>query len=145
MTAAAMPDPPSFSYGPITRTDLVRYAGASGDFNPLHHDDDFARQSGLTGVVAHGMFSAGLLASFLASWAGDRPVRRFKVRFLSPVRPGDTVHAKAAVVREVTIAGRPMSELQLGLYRQDGAEVVRGTAEIDCVASFHTQAKVGAR
>src|SRR5206468_8125827 len=85
---------PAFSHGPVTRTDLVRYAGASGDFNPLHHDDEYARASGLPGLMAHGMFSAGLLASFVTRWFGPGSVRRFKVRFKEPVFPGDRLSAE---------------------------------------------------
>ena len=65
MTVAAGDKSPAFTFGPVTRTDLVRYAGASGDMNPIHHDEDFARASGLPSVMAHGMLSAGLLASFV--------------------------------------------------------------------------------
>ena len=80
MNAAVLPDPPAFRFGLITRQDLVRYAGAAGDFNPLHYDDAFARSAGLPGVMAHGMFSAGLLGSFLVAWVEDRRVRRFRLR-----------------------------------------------------------------
>jgi len=123
-----LPPPPDFAFGPITRTDLVRYAGASGDFNPLHHDEPFARAAGLDTVMAHGMFSAGLLASFLSTWAGERQVRRFKVRFLAPVWPGDTLRAEGEVVRDSGAAGTV--ELSLRLRRQDGTEVVSGSAEV---------------
>ena len=61
MTRPALGNPPEYGFGPVSRTDLVRYSGASGDFNPLHHDEGFARAAGLPGVMAHGMFSAGLL------------------------------------------------------------------------------------
>ena len=64
----AFPQP--VTYGPLTRSDLVRYAGASGDFNPLHHDHEFATKAGLPDVMAHGMLSAGLLASALTQWFG---------------------------------------------------------------------------
>ena len=73
--------------GPVTRTDLVRYAGASGDFNPLHHDPDFARAAGLPEVMAHGMYSAGLVASQVERRFG--PMTRYSVRFRAPVWVGD--------------------------------------------------------
>ena len=73
--------------GPVTRTDLVRYAGASGDFNPLHHDPDFARAAGLPDVMAHGMYSAGLVASQVLRRFGA--MTRYAVRFRAPVWVGD--------------------------------------------------------
>ena len=75
--------------GPVTRTDLVRYAGASGDFNPLHHDPDFARAAGLPEVMAHGMYSAGLVASQVERWFGVGAMTRYAVRFRAPVWVGD--------------------------------------------------------
>jgi len=132
MNAAALPDPPAFRFGPITRPDLVRYADASGDFNPLHYDDAFARSAGLPGVMAHGMFSAGLLGSFLASWIEDRPVRRFKLRFRAPVWPGDTVHARGSVTRIRQSGSTTVAELALALCRDDRSEVVTATAEVEC-------------
>jgi acyl dehydratase len=116
----------------VSRTDLVRYAGASGDFNPLHHDETFARAAGLPGVMAHGMFSAGLLGSFLLAWIGERPLRRFKVRFLSPVWPGDILSAGGEVVSASTKEGMPVALLALRLWREDGVEVVTGEAEVEC-------------
>src|SRR4029453_384008 len=115
MNIAALPDPPAFRFGPITRPDLVRYAGASGDFNPLHYDDEFARGAGLPGIMAHGMFSAGLLGSFLVSWVRDGPVRRFKLRFRAPVWPGDTVHAKGSVSGIHRTGETTVAELVLAL------------------------------
>jgi len=132
MTIATLGAAPEFRFGPVSRTDLVRYAGASGDFNPLHHDEAFARAAGLPGVMAHGMFSAGLLGSFLLSWIGERPIRRFKVRFLSPVWPGDSLSAGGEVVGTSTKEGKPVALLALRLWREDGADVVTGEAEVEC-------------
>ena len=127
-----LPHPPAFRFGPITRTDLVRYAGASGDFNPLHHDDRFARDAGLPGVMAHGMFSAGLLGSFLVAWVGDRPLRRFKVRFRAPVWPGDTLTADGRVLAVEEGREEAIARLGLRLCREGGDEVVSAEAEVEC-------------
>jgi 3-hydroxybutyryl-CoA dehydratase len=101
-------------FGPVTRTDLVRYAGASGDFNPLHHDAGFARTAGLPDVMAHGMYSAGLVASHLQRWFGAEALSRYAVRFRRPVWPGDrpVLHLDT----------RDGGDLTLSLRR--GAEVV---------------------
>ena len=122
---------PIFTHGPVTVTDLVRYAGASGDFNPLHHDDGYARASGLPSVMAHGMFSAGLLASFVTRWFGAGSVRRFKVRFRERVFPGDVLSAEGRVERvHATPQGVRRVEIELRLLRQDGVPVIVGSAEV---------------
>jgi acyl dehydratase len=121
---------PAFAVGPLTRTDFVRYAGASGDFNPVHHDDEFARSAGLPSVMAHGMLSAGLLASFVTRWFGPDCVRRYKVRFCSRVWPGDHLHAAGRIARLFEAPGGPTAELELSLKRADGTVVVSGTAEV---------------
>lgn len=70
----------------LTRESLVRYAGASGDFNPIHYRDDIARSVGLDGVLAHGMLTMGLAISPVVSWLGDRgTVVSYQVRFTKPV------------------------------------------------------------
>jgi len=132
VTRPALGEPPDYVFGPLTRTDIVRYAGASGDFNPLHHDHAFARAAGLSDVMAHGMLSAGLLGSFLATWARARPIRRFKVRFRSPVWPGDTLRAEGEVAGSSIIEARRVAHLILRLRRQDGTEVVSGEADVEC-------------
>ncbi|MTD44478.1 acyl dehydratase [Conexibacter sp. W3-3-2] len=75
--------------GPITRTDIVRYAGAGGDFNPIHHDEAFARAAGSDGVFAMGLLSGGIVAARLARWAGPENVASYRVRFTGQVWPGD--------------------------------------------------------
>ena len=82
----------------IERMDLVRYAGASGDFNPIHWNDEVARAVGLPGVIAHGMYSMGVAARMLSGWAGDpAAVKRLKVRFSTMIEPGQTLTAKGEV------------------------------------------------
>ena len=83
--------PTSRQVGPITRTDIVKFAGAGGDFNPVHHDEEFAKRAGYPSVFAMGMFTAGLLGDFAGAWLGLDRVRRFAVRFVSPVWPGDVL------------------------------------------------------
>lgn len=77
---------------PIERLDLVRYAGASGDFNVIHWNDELARSVGLPGVIAHGMYSMGVAARMVAAYAGDPgAVKRLKVRFSAMILPGQTL------------------------------------------------------
>jgi len=76
---------------PITKLQLVRYAGASGDFNPLHTDDEAAREAGFPGVVAHGMLIMGFLAEAVTAWVPRKSFKRIKVRFKGVSRPGDAI------------------------------------------------------
>ncbi len=85
----------------VARDTLVRYAGASGDFNPIHYNDAFAQSVGLPGVIAHGMFTMGAAASVVEEWAGAGNVVDFQARFSRPVPvpfPGAAVLSISAVV-----------------------------------------------
>lgn len=88
----------------LTRTDLVKYAGASGDFNPIHWNDSFATAVGLTGVIAHGMFTMGAVVQLVTDWAGDpAAVIDFQTRFTKPVPVADTTGtAEPGAVIEVS-------------------------------------------
>ncbi|KRA24704.1 hypothetical protein ASD65_09955 [Microbacterium sp. Root61] len=85
----------SQTFGPLTRTDLVRYAGAGGDFNPIHHDEIFARSAGYPSVIAHGLLTAGIAGGALAEAVGPLRLRRFAVRYSGQVFPGDTLTVTA--------------------------------------------------
>ncbi|GII87843.1 hypothetical protein Ssi03_58330 [Sphaerisporangium siamense] len=93
---------PERRVGPLTRTDFVRYAGAGGDFNPIHHDETFARSAGYPSVFGHGLLTAGVLAGYAASWLGRRNLRRFTVRYVGQVWPGDTLVLSGEVLRTGT-------------------------------------------
>ena len=85
-------------YGPLGRVDIVRYAGASGDFNPIHTDEDYARSTGAPTVFAMGMLPAGYLAHAVSDWfGGPQHVRRYKVRFTTRVWPGDELVCRGRV------------------------------------------------
>lgn len=84
-------------YGPLTITDFVRYQGASGDFNPIHHDEAFAAAAGFPTVFSVGMLQAGILGGFCAEWLGADNVRRFAVQFREQVWPGDHLVCEAVV------------------------------------------------
>jgi len=123
------PDP--IVYPALTRTDLVIYAGASGDFNPLHHDLDYARNAGLPDVMAHGMLSAGLLASAVTKWFGAGSVASYAVRFLKPVWPGDVLTAHCRKLEKSSAEdGKPVACAELELVRANGDVVLAGTARL---------------
>ena len=90
----------------LSRTQIVQYAGASGDFNPIHHDETFATgQAGYPSVFAHGMLTMGLTGRLLTDWLGDGVLEDFGVRFVSQVWPGDTLTAVATVESIEPVAG----------------------------------------
>jgi acyl dehydratase len=130
---AAKPAPP-LTIGPLTLTDLVRYQGASGDFNPIHHDRDRAEQAGLGTIIAPGMLSAGFLSSWLLGWVPRRNVRAFSIRFQAPVKLGDTLTLHGTVAG--TIAGTGAGEsptltrVELTCTNQSGVVVTTGVADV---------------
>jgi len=119
---------PESSVGPITRTTISRYAGASGDFNPVHVDEEFTKAAGMPSVFAHGLFSAGLLAQYVAHWVGQANVRNFGVRFTGQVWPGDTLTITGQVESIEESDGERLANIALSAARQTGDVVVKGTA-----------------
>lgn len=122
--------PPARAFGPITRTDIVRYQGASGDFNPIHHDEEFARAAGFPSVFSVGMLQAALLAGFATDWLGADNVRRFAVRFQEQVWPGDVLTCTGTVTRVHPEAlGGHRVFLTLSCVRPTGGVAISGSAE----------------
>jgi acyl dehydratase len=121
---------PDFSVGPLSRTDIVRYAGAAVEFNRVHHDEPYARAAGFPSVFAHGMLSAGVLASFVTRWFGPNCLRHYRVRFREPVWPDDVLTAQGEVTRLFDLDGERQAELKIALLRQTGAPAVEGTAVV---------------
>ena len=121
----------------VTRADLVRYAGASGDFNPIHWSDRVATSAGLPGVIAHGMLTMALAARLVTQWAGDpAAVRSYGVRFTRPVVVPDD---EDGALLELTGTVSGVSEAEDGtrlariaiVARFDGRTVLgRATAEV---------------
>lgn len=128
-----VPPAPIRRVGPLTRTDFVRYAGAGGDFNPIHHDETFAHAAGYPSVFGHGLLTAGILSGYVAAWLGRRNLRRFGVRYLGQVWPGDTLVITGEVLRS-TPAPDGGTEVEVGLAVHGEADgqpprlVLRGTA-----------------
>jgi acyl dehydratase len=109
----------------LTRTDLVMYAGASGDFNPMHTDEVAAQASGLPSVFGHGMFSAGLLATAVTNYVGIGNLTSYRVRFTKQTWPGETLSTTVAVTEK-----RPGNEivLECALVNENGEAKIQGEA-----------------
>ena len=112
---------PVYTSLPITRTHLVRYAGASGDFNPLHHDETFARAIGLESVIAHGMLIMGIAGEAITAWIDNKYVRKISVRFLGmtqPVNMDDFEKTKDRAT--ITVTGKVIEK-----YEENGEKRIR--------------------
>jgi acyl dehydratase len=122
----------SIRRGPITTTQLVMYAGASGDFNRIHYDHPFAVQKGLGGVIAHGMLTMAFAASCAVEAFGQaNRISRLDARFTSPVRVGDVVEVTATVVAR----SAPDDAIEATLTADvDGRVVLRGVVEVTLAA-----------
>ncbi len=115
----------------LTRTDLVKYAGASGDFNPMHHDEVLAKGAGQPSVFGHGMFSMGFLGSALTDWAGPGRVVRFKARFSKQTWPGETLVTRVVVTDKHEDDGRKLIDVDCTLANDQGEMKVVGTATVE--------------
>jgi acyl dehydratase len=113
----------------LTRTQIVMYAGASGDYNPLHTDEKFAREvAAYPGIFAHGMLSMGMTGRIVTDWFGDGRLTKYGVRFVRQVWPGDTLTATATVDAIREEAGVHYADVSITTVNQDGTTVVSGTA-----------------
>ena len=110
----------------LKRTQIVQYAGASGDYNPLHTDEIFTTKvAGYPSVFAHGMLTMGMTGKMLTDYVGDARLTKYGVRFTSQVWPGDTLEA-TATVKEVG-DGRALFDVET--KNQNGVVVLSGYAE----------------
>lgn len=128
-----LPPAPELRVGPITRTDIVRFAGAGGDFNPLHHDEEHARAAGYDTVFAMGQMQAGMLSRLATDWLGLQNIRSYRVRFSAIVWPGDELTLRGAEeARHVDEAtGREIVECVLEAVRQTGEVAVKAWVTAD--------------
>lgn len=114
----------------LTRTQIVQYAGASGDYNPLHTDEIFTTKvAGYPSVFAHGMLTMGMTGKMLTDYVGDARLTKYGVRFTSQVFPGDTLDATATVKSVSDKDGVKIAEFDVKTVNQNGVEVLSGYAE----------------
>jgi acyl dehydratase len=114
----------------LKRTQLVQYAGASGDYNPLHSDEVFTTKvAGYPSVFAHGMLTMGMTGKMLTDYVGDARLTKYGVRFTSQVWPGDSLDSTATVKAITDKDGQKVVELDVKTVNQNGVEVLSGYAE----------------
>lgn len=111
---------PAFTSDPITRTHLVRYAGASGDFNPLHHDETFVKMFGMPRVISHGMFVMGIVGQAVTDWVDDKNLRKFGVRFSGMTEPMDLDDPNSRDRATIVVTGKVIEK-----FEADGEKRIR--------------------
>jgi acyl dehydratase len=114
----------------LKRMDLVRYSGASGDFNPMHTDEVAAKQAGLPSVFGHGMFSMGLLGRAVTDWAGVGNLKVYGVRFTKQTWPGETLSTKIVVTGKEETPDGKIIVAALQLLNQNGEVKLEGTSRV---------------
>jgi acyl dehydratase len=114
----------------ITKSHIVKYAGAGGDFNPIHYDEAFANALGVPSVFAMGLMQGGYMARALTEWVGIGNLRSYKIRFTGQVWPGETIVCKARAMRKYEENGEKRVECMLSVDNQAGENKITGTAVV---------------
>ncbi len=113
----------------LSRTQIVMYAGTSGDYNPLHSDEIFTTEvAGYPSVFAHGMLTMGMTGKMLTNYVGDGQLTYYGVRFTSQVWPGDTLTATATITGIREEDGQHIADLNVSTTNEEGTEVIKGKA-----------------
>ncbi|MFL5318627.1 MAG: MaoC family dehydratase [Myxococcaceae bacterium] len=130
---------PALAKTPVDRVQLSRYAGASGDFNPVHVDETYAKSVGMPSVYAPGMLIMGFLGQLVSDWARGGQLRKYNVKFIKIVWPGDTVVCKGRVTDRWGDAGRYHAEIDIWAENQKGELVLKGQATIQLFYSLEDE------
>lgn len=130
---------PALAKAPIDRVQLSRYAGASGDFNPVHVDEVYAKGAGMPSVYAPGMLIMGFLGQLISDWARGAQLRKYHVKFIKMTWPGDTVVCKGRVTDRWGENGRYYADIDLWAENQKGELVLKGSSQIQMFYSLEDE------
>lgn len=130
---------PTLAKAPLDRVQLARYAGASGDFNPLHVDEVYAKSIGMPSVYAPGMLIMGFLGQLISDWGRGAQLRRYSVKFNKILWPGDTVVCKGRVTDRWGEGGRYYADIDLWAENQKGELVLKGQAQVQMFYSLEDE------
>lgn len=130
---------PALAKTPIDRVQLSRYAGASGDYNPVHVDETYAKSVGMPSVYAPGMLIMGFLGQLVSDWARGGQLRRYQVKFIKIVWPADTVVCKGRVTDRYGENGRYHAEIDIWAENQKGELVLKGQAMVQLFYSLEDE------
>lgn len=123
---------PELKVGPITHMDLVRYAGASGDFNPIHTDPVYAKEAGLKGTIAHGMYVMAQLGRLATDWVVPDQIEKFGVKFKGMTEPGESLTCVGKVKRKKEEDGKKVMTVSVEAQGPDGKARVAGDLILNC-------------
>ncbi|HZS79053.1 MAG TPA: MaoC/PaaZ C-terminal domain-containing protein [Ktedonobacteraceae bacterium] len=118
---------PALTKDPVTHLQLVRYAGASGDFNPLHTDPKIGEMIGVGGIIAHGMLIMGFVGQMLSDYVGPGALRKFGVRFKGMTRLGDVITCSGKITEKYEVDGEARIACKVQAVDQNGDVKVTGT------------------
>jgi len=119
---------PQLVNDPSTETQLVMYAGASGDFNPIHTVHAFGEKAGFGGVIGHGMLSMGFTAQFMTDWVGVKAIKKLAVQFRAVTKPKDVVTVTGTVVKKYTEDSQNLVDCEFQATNQNSDKIIIGTA-----------------
>ena len=120
----------SFEVPDINRTHFVRYAGASGDLNPIHHDQTYAEKVGVPTMFGVGMFTAGALSRVISEWFGPESIKIYKVRFATRLWPEDSIRFSGRITRVYEEDGVPHADVELLAANQRDESLIQGETTI---------------
>ena len=123
---------PELQVGPITHADLVRYAGASGDFNPIHNDKEFAISQGLDGTIAHGMLVMAYIGRLCTNWVDQQQIKSYGVKFKSMTKPGQTLTCRGKVKNKKEKDGEKLVTVSVEAADENGEVKAGGDLVIVC-------------
>lgn len=121
---------PSLTKEPITQLQLIKYAGASGDFNQIHTVPDYAKEAGLDGTIVHGMLVMGILGQMITSFAEPKRIKKYSAGFKSITRPGDVLIAKGVVKKKYEKDGEKLVDCRVYVEDTSGDLKVDGKVTI---------------
>ncbi|PJZ69838.1 dehydratase [Leptospira perolatii] len=116
----------------VTHANLVRYAGASGDFNPIHNDPDFARKTGLDGTIAHGMYVMAQIGRLCTSWADQKQIKEFGVTFKNMTKPGQKLVCTGKIKRKKEENGEKLVVVSVEASDSTGEVKASGELVVSC-------------
>ncbi len=123
---------PQVTMGPITHADLVRYAGASGDFNPIHNDKEFAISQGLEGTIAHGMLVMAYVGRLCTNWADQKQFKYFGIKFKAMTKPGQSLTCRGKIKRKKEENGEKLVTVDVEAVDQNGEVKAGGELIVSC-------------
>lgn len=113
---------------PVNESQLVMYAGASGDFNPLHTVHAFGEKAGFGGVIAHGMLSMGFVGQVMTDWVGNEALAKLSVNFRAITKPKDVITCKGKITKKYSEGGKNLIDVDLLAENQRGEKTIVGQA-----------------